>query len=211
MNHPLLQQLQTLSQLLSSHSNLATNREAVKALDKVAISTRAAIDLLQAAALGTPPEAQELQRLLERAFGTDATPKAANAFLKPLLGKLPTSKQGTSLADYFALIVQAAAKGGNTGTVCSRIREHLDRPRFDATATDEYELLKQIRQLGQMDAQQKKAAKAHLLNNPALVVRLSEAASIKTTTGKVCKPVSTASLVTKLIQHGERYAENAGS
>jgi hypothetical protein len=87
----------------------------------------------------------------------------------------------------------------------------LDRPRFDPTATDEYELLKQIRQLGQMDAQQKKTAKAHLLNNPALVVRLSEAASIKTTAGKVCKPVGIASLVSKLIQHGERYAENAGS
>jgi len=211
MNHPLLTQLQVLSQILNTHPQLATTREAVKALDKVTVSTRVAIDLLQCAAAGANPEAQELERLLDRAFGTDSTDKNAKALLKPLFSKFPPKSKGAMLADYLAVLARTTVKDGTTHAASLLIRKHLDAPRFDVSTTDEYELLKQIRQLGRMDLQQRKAAKVYLLENSELVVKLCEAASIPTTAGKSRKPVSNTTLVNKLIKHGERYAENASS
>jgi hypothetical protein len=211
MSHPLVSQLQQLAHLLQSSPQHATARTAVAALDKVAVATRAAIKLIEGAASGCSPEAQALQRVLAQAFGNDTSDKEVKKMLQPLLIKLPTRKKGSKLGEYLDILAVAAAKAGKAGAACSLIRQHLDRPRFDTTTRDTYELLKQIRQLGQMDVQQKKAAQAHLEGNPELVEVLCAAASIPTAKGKIPKPVPTKSLVKQLMKDGERYAENAGS
>lgn len=209
MNHPLVPQLQTLMQLLNSHPQAATMNAVVKALDKVAASTHTAIQQIQDATAGSSPEAQSLQRLLEQAFGNDADEKEAKKVLKPVLAKLPPRKT-LSLSEYFALVATTAAKNGEASEAAALVRQHLNRPKFNPNANDEYELLKQIRQLGQMDEQQRKAAKAYLAGEPDLVIRLCKAAYIPTTSGKVPKPVKTAALITKLLALGVRYAENTG-
>jgi predicted Zn-dependent protease len=211
MSHPLVSLLQELSQLLQSSPQHATSREAVTALDKVTVATRNAIEIIHGAAQDNSPEAQALQKLLAQAYGKDASEKEAKKILQPLLIKLPSRKKGSTLAEYLDTLALTTAKAGKASVACSLIRQHLDRPRFDTTTRDTYELLKQIRQLGQMDIQQKKAAQAHLEGNHALVEVLCAAASIPTAKGKIPKPVPTKSLVKQLMQHGERYAENASS
>jgi len=211
MHHPLLSQLQSLSQLLTAHPHLASKSEVVKVLDKIASSAGTVITLLLGLSEGESPEAQELQHLLVQSFGGDESEKNAKNLLKPLLTTIPSRKAGVPLKDYFALLVKALVKSKKTSAATLLIRQHLNRPRFDTSTRDEYELLKQIRDLGRMDAQQKKAAKDHLLKNSDLVILLCNASAIPTTTGKARKPVTIANLVNKLMKDGERYAENAGN
>lgn len=211
MSHPLVSPLHTLAGLLQSHPSLATSKEVVKALDKVSSSVASAITLIENAAAGSSPEAQELVQLLEKAIVKPADDKAVRAKLTSLLGKLPSNSSKLSKKDNLGRIAEAAVRQGKVQGAISVVHQYLNRIVFDPTSTDKYELLKQIRNLGRMDESAKKSAKAWLQSNPSKVHDLCEAASIPTTAGKSNKPVSTTSLVTKLMQHGERYAENAGS
>lgn len=206
MSHPLISRLNALADLLASHSALATSKDAVKILDKVAAAVTSATDLLENAAAGSSPEAAALMGLLKRAFATPEDTKAVKARLTKLLGKLPGSKAGVPMEERLA---EFAVRKGEAPAAITLVQKHLNRPTFDTSSGDKYELLKQIRALGHMDEQQKKAAKAWLLSKPAIVEDLCAAAGIPAAS-KTGKAVATASLVTKLLKHGERYAENTG-
>lgn len=209
MSHPLISMLHSLVAQLQAHPALATTKEAVKALDKVAASAAAAIALIESAAAGSTPEALELRHWLEKASAKASDEKAIKSKLTGLLGKLPPASKKLSPQENLGRIAEIAFRQGKAPAALALIQQHLNRPTFITTG-DRYELLKQIRKLGQMDISERKAAKTWLLTNPDKVRELCEAAGIPTTNGAARKPVSTTSLVTKLIQHGERYAENAG-
>jgi hypothetical protein len=209
MSHPLIPQLHALACLLQSQATLATTKEAVKTLDKVSVSVAAAISTIENAAAGSTPEARELAQLLEKTYGKPADEKAIKAKLTGLLGKLPAASKKLSKQDNLDRIAEIAVRQGKARAAIALIHQHLDRPTFTVSG-DKYELLKQIRNLGKMDASEKKSAKSWLLSSSDKVQELCEAAGILTTAGKARKPVPITSLVTKLMQHGERYAENAG-
>lgn len=208
MSHPLIQPLQTLAGLLGNNPALATSKEIVPVLDKVSVAVKTSIDLLENAAIGSSPEAVVLTGLLKRAFATPADAKAVKAALTKLLGvnKLPTTKKGVPPEEGLATL---AVRKEKAPAAIAAVQKHLNRPTFDTSSGDKYELLKQIRNLGEMDDQQKKAAKTFLLSKPALVEDLCAAAGIATANKKGVKIDST-KLVTSLVKHGERYAENTG-
>ena len=210
MSHPLVSQLHALADLLQSQPSLASTKEAVKALDKVHAAAATAIALIESAAAGSTPEALELVGLLEENTAKPADDKAIKAKLTELLGKLPPASKKLSKTENLGRIAEIAVRQGKAQGAIALIQQHLNRVTFDASSSDKYELLKQIRKLGRMDLSAKKAAKTWLLSAPAKVHELCDAAGIPTTAGKSRKPVSTPSLVTKLMQHGERFAENAG-
>jgi len=208
MNYPLISDLEKLIALLGSHPQQAATKKAVTLLDKVAKAVRSTVDLIEQAVEADPPRVQELRLLLEKALAETSKEKDVKDLVKPLLDKLPSKKAGT---DYLSTLANALDKAGQTDAAKILVRHHLDRPRFDPKADSEYELLKQIRSLGQMDASQQNAAKDHLLANPDLVIRLCESASIATVKKgkKTTGPVPTKTLVAELIKQGKRYAENA--
>lgn len=210
MSHPLVSQLHALADLLQSQPSLASTKEAVKALDKVHASTVDAIELIESAAAGSTPEALEFIRLLEENTATTADDKAIKAKLTELLGKLPPASKKLSKKENLGRIAELAVRQGKAQGAIALIQQYLNRVTFDTTSGDKYELLKQIRKLGRMDLSAKKAAKTWLISAPEKVHELCDAAGIPTTTGKARKPVPTSSLVTKLMQHGERFAENSG-
>lgn len=207
MSHPLIASLNTLASLLAEHPALAASKDVVKSLDKVAAAVTSATDLLENAAAGSSPEAAMLKDLLTRALATPADAKAVKAQLTKVLGKLPPAKKGMPPEEHLASV---AVRKERSAAAITAVQQYLNRPTFDTSSGDKYELLKQIRSLGRMDEQQKKTAKGWLLSKPALVADLCAAAGIPTTSGKAHKPVATTSLVTKLMKHGERYAENTG-
>jgi len=211
MSHPLVSPLHILADLLQSQPAPASTKEAVKALDKVSAAVTSAIALIESAAAGNTPEAFELVQLLEKSTATPADDKTIKAKLSELLGKLPPASKKFSKQEYLGRIAEIAARQGKAQGAIALIHQYQNRVTFDTSSGDKYELLKQIRKLGRMDASAKKAAKTWLLSTPGKVHELCDAAGIPTTSGKYNLPVSISSLVTKLMQHGERYAENAGS
>ncbi|OYW71936.1 MAG: hypothetical protein B7Z37_26405 [Verrucomicrobia bacterium 12-59-8] len=199
-----------MADLLQSQPSLASTKDAVKALDKVHAATATAIALIESAAAGRTPEALELVRLLEENSATPADEKHLKVKLTELLGKLPLASKKLSKQENLGRIAELAVRQGKAQGAIALIQQYVNRVIFDVSSSDKYELLKQIRKLGRMDLSAKKAAKTWLLSAPDKVNELCDAAGISTTAGKARKPVSTTSLVTKLMQHGERYAENAG-
>jgi hypothetical protein len=210
MSHALIPQLHALAELLQSQPSLATAKEVVKALDKVSTSVAAAIALVESAAAGSKPEARELLQLLDEATATAADEKAVKSKLADLLGKLPPASKKLSRLAYLGLISELAVRQGKAHAAIALCQQFLNRVVFDPTG-DKYELLKQVRNLGRMDDSAKKSAKQWLLSAPDKVQELCGAVGIPTTSGSARKPISLNSLVSKLMQHGERYAENAGS
>lgn len=210
MSHPLVSPLHALAGLLQSQPSLASAKETVKALDKVSASVAAAIKLIESAAAGNSPEAQELLHLLEKAASKAADEKAVKSKLTGLLGKLPSASSKLSKRENLSRIAGAAVRQGKAQGAISLVHQHLNRITFDTSSNDKYELLKQIRNLGRMDESERKSAKAWLLSKPDKVHDLCEAAGIPIASGKLNKPAPIKSLVTKLMQHGERYAENTG-
>lgn len=208
MSHPLISSLNTLAKLLDASPALATSKEAVKALDKVSAAVKAATDILENAAAGSSPEAVALTDLLKRALASPDDAKEVKKSLTKLLGggKLPPTKKGSSPEESLA---GAFVRKDKAPAAIAALQKYLNRPKFDASSGDKYELLKQVRNLGRMDEQQKKAAKNFLLSKPALVEDLCAAAGIATANKKGVK-IDTPKLVTSLIKHGERYAENTG-
>ncbi|TDU62506.1 hypothetical protein EI77_04671 [Prosthecobacter fusiformis] len=207
MNHPLISELQTLASLLEKHPQQAASKQAIILLDKVAKAVRSSIELIKNAALGESPEIQEVLQLLKQVREEPLSEAAVKTMLRPLLKTMPAKKAG---ADYLAVLASSLEKAGQAAAAKSMLRHHLDRPRFDPSAKTEYELLKQIRNLGQMDASQQKAAKDYLIAKPDLVSNLCEAASISTVKkGKTPGPVPVKKLVDELVKQGKRYAENS--
>lgn len=211
MSHPLVSSLHVLAGLLQTQPALASSKETVKALDKVSTTVAAAIALIESAAAGSTPEALELIQLLEKAAAKPAEEKAIKSKLTTLLGKLPSNSSKLSKRDNLGRVAEAAVRQGKAQGAIALIQQYFNRITFDPSSSDKYELLKQIRNLGRMDESDKKSAKTWLLSKPDKVHDLCEAAGIPTTSGKLHKPVAVNSLVNKLMQHGERYAENTGN
>lgn len=210
MTHPLVPKLHRLAALLEKYPSLSTSTSVVKALDRVSKDLESAMELLETAALGDSPEVAELRHLLVQAFDGKETNKEVKKIVKDVLGAVPSKKQRVAFATYLNTVAQTLVKQDKAVEAKGALRRYLDRPTFDTNAQDTYTLLTQIRKLGSMDEAQRKAARAHLLSHPETIQRLCEAAKIPTTTGKTKKAIASTTLVKKLIDHGIRYAENAG-
>ncbi len=182
---------------LDSKSLLAEADKFVKAFDKFQ-------RLLDGVVAGQSPEAQELARQLRRAYADDD--KALKVFAKK---HAPPKGVTFAATDTPAQRVEKAAAaiataGGAEGAL-AELRRREAPTVLDFSREDELSLLQQIRRLGQLDEEDRKLEGERLLREPEKIRLLAGAAKLKITAKSTPK-----ALLKKLMETGQRYAENTG-
>lgn len=182
---------------LDSKSLLAEADRFVKALDKFQ-------KLLDGAVAGHSPEAQELARQMQRAFGTDE--KELKAFVKRHAPPRAVSLAAAdSTAQKFTKAATGIAAAGRAEGALAELSRRDAPSVLDFSRADELSLLQQIRRLGRLEEEDRKLEGEKLLREPEKIRLLAGAAKFK-----VSARSSPKTLLKKLLETGVRYAENTG-
>ena len=200
----LADRLSETSQMLRGHTGPLDSKSLLAEADKFAKALDKFHRLLGGVVAGQSPEAQELARQLTRAFAGDD--KALKAFAKRYA---PPKGVSFAAADSTEQKIAKAAAGiaiaGGAEGALAELRRRAAPSALDFSREDELSLLQQVRRLGQLAEDDRALEGEKLLREPEKIRLLAGAAKIKTTARSTPK-----ALLKKLIEIGQRYAENTG-